>query len=214
RCRRAASVAGAGAPGGTAGKAGGRAGAIGVWGTQRCERGLGGGARPAAAAIGGKVLAVPQHLREPWAERVAIMVMDGGLPREEAERLAWNWLQAPGAAATAHTLRVTVCSGAVPPGAPRQRLPRASGGRLARAGRQTAAAGPAGGCRALLELGNHLVGDKPYGVHYYFTRHRCRPVDLEHNLVGAEVFPEKVDALHHFLRRPKQVGFHGGIGAG
>jgi hypothetical protein len=24
--------------------------------------------------------------------------MDGGLPREEAERLAWNWLQAPGAA--------------------------------------------------------------------------------------------------------------------
>ena len=44
------------------------------------------------------MLAVPQHLREPWAERVAIMVMDGGLPREEAERLAWNWLQAPGAA--------------------------------------------------------------------------------------------------------------------
>src|SRR5439155_1851839 len=117
RCRRAASVGGASAPGGTAGKAGGRAGAIGVWGTQRCERGLGGGARPAAAAIGGKVLAVPQHLREPWAERVAIMVMDGGLPREEAERLAWNWLQAPRrevhAAATAHTLRVTVCSGAV-----------------------------------------------------------------------------------------------------
>src|SRR5438309_5729751 len=87
RCRRAASVAGAGAPGGTAGKAGGRAGAIGVWGTQRCERGLGGGARPAAAAIGGEVLAVPQHLREHWAERVAIMVMDGGLPSEEAERL-------------------------------------------------------------------------------------------------------------------------------
>ena len=35
---------------------------------------------------------------------------------------------------------------------------RASGGRLARAGRQTAAAGPAGGCGALLELGDDLVG--------------------------------------------------------
>jgi DNA primase len=52
------------------------------------------GAGPAAAAAGGEVLAVPQHLQEPWAERVAIMVMDGGLPREEAERLAWAGLQA------------------------------------------------------------------------------------------------------------------------
>ncbi|HLQ33290.1 MAG TPA: toprim domain-containing protein, partial [Chloroflexota bacterium] len=50
---------------------------------------------PAAAAVGGEVLAVPTNLREPWAERVAIMVTDGGLPREEAERLAWEWLQAP-----------------------------------------------------------------------------------------------------------------------
>ena len=43
-------------------------------------------ARPAAAP-GGDALAVPQHLREPWAERVAIMVMDGGLPRELAPLL-------------------------------------------------------------------------------------------------------------------------------
>jgi hypothetical protein len=41
---------------------------------------------------------VPQHLHESWAERVAIMVIDGGLPREEAERLAWAGLKAPGAA--------------------------------------------------------------------------------------------------------------------
>jgi hypothetical protein len=56
------------------------------------------GVGPAAAAAGGEVLAVPQHLQEPWAERVAIMVMDGGLPPEEAECLAWKGLQAPGAA--------------------------------------------------------------------------------------------------------------------
>jgi hypothetical protein len=56
------------------------------------------GAWPAAAAAGGEVLAVPQNLREPWAERVAIMVTDGGLSREAAERLAWEWLQAPGEA--------------------------------------------------------------------------------------------------------------------
>jgi hypothetical protein len=52
----------------------------------------------AAAATGGEVLAIPQHLQEPWAERVAIMVADGGLPRAEAERLAWAGLQASGAA--------------------------------------------------------------------------------------------------------------------
>jgi hypothetical protein len=56
------------------------------------------GAGPATAAVGDEVLAMPQHLREPWAERVAIMVTDGGLPREEAERLAWEYLQAPGEA--------------------------------------------------------------------------------------------------------------------
>ena len=51
-----------------------------------------------AAAPGGEALAVPQHLHEPWAERVAIMVIDGGLPHEAAERLAWTGLQTPGAA--------------------------------------------------------------------------------------------------------------------
>jgi DNA primase len=53
---------------------------------------------PAAAATRGEVLAIPKHLREPWAERVAMMVTDGGLPREEAERLAWAGLQASGVA--------------------------------------------------------------------------------------------------------------------
>jgi hypothetical protein len=53
---------------------------------------------PAAVATRGEVLAIPKHLREPWAERVAIMVADGGLPREEAERLAWAGLQASGSA--------------------------------------------------------------------------------------------------------------------
>jgi hypothetical protein len=53
---------------------------------------------PAAAVVGGEVLAIPQPLRELWAERVAIMVTDGGLLRAEAERLAWAGLQASGAA--------------------------------------------------------------------------------------------------------------------
>jgi len=52
------------------------------------------GAGPAASAVGGAVLAMPQHLRGLWAERVAIMVTDGGLRREKAERLASEWLQA------------------------------------------------------------------------------------------------------------------------
>jgi hypothetical protein len=39
------------------------------------------GVGPAAAATGGEVLAIPKHLRESWAERVAIMVADGGLAR-------------------------------------------------------------------------------------------------------------------------------------
>jgi hypothetical protein len=56
------------------------------------------GVGPAAAAMGGEVLAIPKHLRESWAERVAIMVADGGLTCEAAERLAWEWLQATGAA--------------------------------------------------------------------------------------------------------------------
>src|SRR5262249_42080296 len=55
------------------------------------------GAGPLAAP-GGEALAVPPHQRESWTERVAIMVIDGGLPREDAERLAWAWLQTPGTA--------------------------------------------------------------------------------------------------------------------
>jgi hypothetical protein len=51
-----------------------------------------------AAAPGGAALAVPPHLRESWAERVAIMVIDGGLPHADAERLAREGLQTPGAA--------------------------------------------------------------------------------------------------------------------
>ena len=41
---------------------------------------------------------VTQERRETWAERVAIMVVDGGLPPAEAERCAWAGHQAPGAA--------------------------------------------------------------------------------------------------------------------
>jgi hypothetical protein len=49
---------------------------------------------PAAEADGAEGIAVPEKLQEAWAERVAIMVVDGGLPRAEAERLAWAGLQA------------------------------------------------------------------------------------------------------------------------
>ena len=52
------------------------------------------GAGPRVAP-GGAARAVPPHLRESWTERVAIMVIDGGLPREDAERLAWVGLQTP-----------------------------------------------------------------------------------------------------------------------
>jgi len=38
---------------------------------------------------------VPEALKEMWAERVAIMVADGGLPHTEAERLAWAGRQPP-----------------------------------------------------------------------------------------------------------------------
>jgi DNA primase len=51
-----------------------------------------------AAAPGGAARAVPPHQRESWTERVAIMVIDGGLPQADAERLAWAWLQTPGTA--------------------------------------------------------------------------------------------------------------------
>jgi len=48
------------------------------------------GAGPTA---GSPALAVPETLREVWAERVAIMVADGGIPPADAERLAWEELQ-------------------------------------------------------------------------------------------------------------------------
>lgn len=51
------------------------------------------GAGPAAATARGEALAVPETLREVWAERVAIMVADGGMPPADAERLAWEELQ-------------------------------------------------------------------------------------------------------------------------
>jgi len=40
-------------------------------------------------------LAVPEHLREIWEERAAIMATDGGLPLAAAERLAWVGHQLP-----------------------------------------------------------------------------------------------------------------------
>jgi len=46
------------------------------------------------AAAGREALAVFEDVREALAERVAIMVTDGGVRREEAERLAWAGLQA------------------------------------------------------------------------------------------------------------------------
>ena len=55
------------------------------------------GAGPRAAP-GGEALRVPPHQRESWAERIAILVIDGGLPHEEAERLARAGLQTPGTA--------------------------------------------------------------------------------------------------------------------
>jgi Toprim domain-containing protein len=51
------------------------------------------GAGPAAATARGETLAVPETLREVWAERVAIMVADGGMSPADAERLAWEELQ-------------------------------------------------------------------------------------------------------------------------
>jgi hypothetical protein len=52
---------------------------------------------PAAPGAGPEVLGVPEDLREAWAERVALMEADGGVPHAEAERLAWAGLQAAGA---------------------------------------------------------------------------------------------------------------------
>jgi len=44
------------------------------------------GAWPAAGGERPTGLTVPEDLREAWAERMAIMVADGGLPPAEAER--------------------------------------------------------------------------------------------------------------------------------
>jgi hypothetical protein len=55
------------------------------------------GAGPAAVPRG-EALVAPPHQRESWVERTAIMVIDGGLPHEDAARLAWEWLQTPDAA--------------------------------------------------------------------------------------------------------------------
>ena len=46
---------------------------------------------------------VTQERRETWTERVAIMVVDGGLPLAEAERCAWAGNPAPGAAGAARS---------------------------------------------------------------------------------------------------------------
>jgi DNA primase len=64
-----------------------------AWATGVLAVGIGPVAAPGRAA-----LAVPQHQRESWTERVAIMVIDGGLPHADAERLAWAGLQNPRAA--------------------------------------------------------------------------------------------------------------------
>jgi hypothetical protein len=64
-----------------------------AWATGVLAVGIGPAAAPGRAA-----LAVPQHQRESWTERVAIMVIDGGLPHADAERLAWAGLQNPRAA--------------------------------------------------------------------------------------------------------------------
>ena len=50
-------------------------------------------ASPVAARQDPASLEVPEDRREAWAERVAIMVTDGGVRREDAERLAWAGLQ-------------------------------------------------------------------------------------------------------------------------
>ena len=59
---------------------------------------LDGGAADLDGAEGGRV---SQGHREMWTERVAIMVVDGGLPLAEAERCAWAGSPAAGAAGAA-----------------------------------------------------------------------------------------------------------------
>ena len=54
-----------------------------------------GGCKDVSEAWAAGGLAVPEHLREIWEERAALMAVDGGLPRAAAERLAWVGLQPP-----------------------------------------------------------------------------------------------------------------------
>jgi hypothetical protein len=54
--------------------------------------------RPEAARQHAECLEMPEEVREACAERAAIMMADGGVPCADAERLAWEWLQASGAA--------------------------------------------------------------------------------------------------------------------
>ena len=61
---------------------------------------LDGGAVDGSDTEGG---CVAQERRETWTERVAIMVVDGGLPPAEAERCAWAGSLTPGAAGTARS---------------------------------------------------------------------------------------------------------------
>jgi hypothetical protein len=61
---------------------------------------LDGGAADLDGTEGGRV---SQEHRETWAERTAIMVVDGGLPPAEAERYAWASHPAPGATGAARS---------------------------------------------------------------------------------------------------------------
>jgi len=76
-----------------------RAGVRSVWGQQDVSAAwatsvLAVGAGPAAVPVGGEGLAMSQHQRESWDEWVAIMVTDGSIWPEDAERLTWKGLQA------------------------------------------------------------------------------------------------------------------------
>src|SRR5438067_6035081 len=73
---------------------------------------------------------------------------------------------------------------------------------------------PHAGSPASLERGDHLVREEPHSLHYHLTRDRGRPVDLEHDLVGAKVLPEHRNPVDDCFRGPKQVDFRRRIGAG
>src|SRR4030095_10419778 len=98
RTSRGSSSGAVRSPGRSVGDACLRAGVRGVWGAEDVSAAwaagvLAVGAWPAAVAVGGEGLAMSQHQRESWAERVAIMVTDGSVWREDAARLARAGLQ-------------------------------------------------------------------------------------------------------------------------